>query len=83
MAETQTRPRKLRDHDDIGVPAIDSDRGQSPRWLFTEPDAEVKGGRIDDFIGGRGSPAIARLAATAPTLVGERLPSIVQFSSRL
>jgi hypothetical protein len=49
---------------------------------FTERDAEVNGVRIDYSIGGTCSPVIATLAATAPTLVGERLPSIVQFSSR-
>jgi hypothetical protein len=80
MVGTQTRHRKLRVHDDIGVPAIRSDRGHPAG--FTERDAEVNGVRIDYSIGGKGSPAIATLAATAPTLVGERLPSIVQFSMR-
>ena len=82
MVGMQTRHRKLRDHDDIGVPVIHSDRGQSPRWLY-RADAEVSGVRIDYSIGGKGSPAIATLAAATPTLVGERPPSIVQFSSRL
>jgi len=34
MVGMQTRHRKLRVHDDIGVHAIRSDRGQSPRWPY-------------------------------------------------
>jgi len=34
MVGMQTRHRKLRVHDDIGVPVIHSDGAQSPRWLY-------------------------------------------------
>ena len=65
----------------LACPPFTAIAGKVPTG-FTERGAEVNGVRIDYFIGGKGSPAIARLAATAPTLVGERLPSIVQFSTR-
>jgi hypothetical protein len=65
----------------LACPSFTATAGKVPAG-FTERDAEVNGARIDYSIGGKGSPAIATLAATAPTLVGERLPSIVQFSMR-
>jgi hypothetical protein len=65
----------------LACPSFTATAGKVPAG-FTERDAEVNGVRIDYSIGGKSSPAIATLAATAPTLVGERLPSIVKFSSR-
>jgi len=62
-------------------PSLTATAGRVPAG-FTERDAEVNGGRIQYSIGWKGSPVIATLAATAPTFVGERLPSIDQFSSR-
>jgi len=66
----------------LACPPFTAIEGKVPTG-FTERGAEVNGVRIDYFIGGKGSPAIATLAAATPTLVGELLPSIVQFSSRL
>ena len=66
----------------LACPPFTAIAGRVPAG-FTERDTEVNGVRIDYSIGGKGSPAIATLAATAPSLVGERLPSIVQCSSRL
>ena len=65
----------------LACPPFTAIAGRVPAG-FTERDAEVNGVRIDYSIGGKGSPAIATLAAATPTLVGERLPSIVQYSSR-
>jgi len=65
----------------LACPSFTATAGRVPAG-FTERDAEVHGVRIDYSIGGKGSPAIATLAAATPTLVGERLPSIVQFSMR-
>ena len=64
----------------LACPSFTATAGGVPAG-FTEGGAEVNGGRIDS-IGGKGGPAIAKLAAVTPTLVGERLPSIVQFSSQ-
>ena len=65
----------------LACPLFTATAGRVPAG-FTERDAEVNGVRIHYSIGGEGSPAIATLAAATPTLVGERLPSIVQFSMR-
>ena len=53
--------------------------GRAPAG-FTERDAEVNGGRMHHSIGGKCCLATTTLAATAPTLVGEQVPSIVEFS---
>jgi hypothetical protein len=65
----------------LACPSITATAGRAPAG-FTERDAEVNGGRMHYSIGGKGGQAIATLAATAPTLVGEQVPSIVEFSMR-
>ena len=65
----------------LACPSFTATAGRVPAG-FTERDAEVNGGRMHHPIGGKCSPAIATLAAAAPTLVGERVPSIVEFSMR-
>jgi hypothetical protein len=65
----------------LACPSFTATAGRVPAGA-TERDAEVNGGRMHHSIGGKCSPAIATLATTSPTLVGERLPSMVQFSMR-
>jgi hypothetical protein len=65
----------------LACPSITATAGRVPPG-FTESDAEVNGGRMHHSIGGKCNLATTTLAATAPTLVGEQLPSIVQFSMR-
>ena len=65
----------------LACPSFKATAGRAPDG-FPERDAEVNGGRMHYSIGGKGGQAIATLAATATTLVGEQLPSIVKFSMR-
>src|SRR5207245_9656911 len=65
----------------LACPPFTAIAGRVPAG-FTERDTEVNGVRIDYSIGGKGNPANATFAAATPTLVGKRLPSIVQYSNR-